>query len=60
MKPQARSAALIDMGVPPFLIASTVVGVVAQRLVRRLCPHCKREYYPDEDTLAMFRALWAA
>ena len=48
---------LIDMGVPPFLIASTVVGVVAQRLVRRLCPHCKREYFPDEDTLAMFRAL---
>ncbi len=48
---------LLDMGVPPFLIASTVVGVVAQRLVRRLCPHCKREYFPDDDTLAMYRAL---
>ncbi len=48
---------LLDMGVAPFLIASTVVGVVAQRLVRRLCPHCKREFVPDEDTLAMYRAL---
>ncbi len=33
---------LIDMGVEPFLVASTVEGVMAQRLVRRLCPHCKR------------------
>ncbi len=32
-----------DMGVEPFLLASTLRGVVAQRLVRRLCPHCKRE-----------------
>ena len=48
---------LLDMGVAPFLIASTVVGVVAQRLVRRLCPHCKEEYFPDDDTLAMYRAL---
>ena len=48
---------LIDMGVAPFLIASTVIGVVAQRLVRRLCPHCKEEYFPDGDTLAMYRAM---
>lgn len=32
---------LIDMGVEPYLVASTVEGVLAQRLVRRLCPHCK-------------------
>jgi general secretion pathway protein E len=32
---------LIDMGVEPFLLASTLLGVLAQRLVRRLCPHCK-------------------
>jgi type II secretory ATPase GspE/PulE/Tfp pilus assembly ATPase PilB-like protein len=32
---------LIDMGIPPFLIASTVQGVVAQRLVRRICPDCR-------------------
>jgi type II secretion system protein E len=32
---------LIDMGVEPYLVASTVEGILAQRLVRRLCPHCK-------------------
>ena len=51
---------LLDMGVAPFLIASTVAGVVAQRLVRRLCPHCRREYHPDRDTLAMYQALGGA
>lgn len=34
---------LIDMGLPPYLVASSVIGVVAQRLVRRLCPHCKEK-----------------
>ncbi|MGC6549772.1 MAG: GspE/PulE family protein [Rubripirellula sp.] len=34
---------LVDMGVEPFLVASTLRGVMAQRLVRRLCPHCKEE-----------------
>ncbi len=34
---------LIDMGIEPFLISSSVVGVIAQRLVRRICPKCKRE-----------------
>ncbi|AZD08250.1 General secretion pathway protein E [Pseudomonas chlororaphis] len=34
---------LIDMGVEPFLLASSMLGVLAQRLVRRLCPHCKEE-----------------
>ena len=48
---------LLDMGVAPFLIASTVAGVVAQRLVRRLCPHCRREIFPDPDTLGLYRAL---
>lgn len=33
---------LIDMGVEPYLVASTVEGILAQRLVRRLCPHCKK------------------
>jgi type II secretion system protein E len=32
---------LVDMGVEPYLVASTVEGILAQRLVRRLCPHCK-------------------
>ncbi|MBN6186527.1 type II secretion system ATPase GspE [Aneurinibacillus sp. BA2021] len=38
---------LVDMGIPPFLIASSVNGVLAQRLVRRICPHCKQEYEPN-------------
>ena len=37
---------IIDMGIEPFLISSSVVGVIAQRLVRRLCPKCKEEYEP--------------
>jgi type IV pilus assembly protein PilB len=39
---------LADMGVPHYLIASSLVGVVAQRLVRKICPHCKYEYTPSE------------
>src|SRR5438093_4097243 len=42
---------LIDMGVEPFLVASTVQGVMAQRLVRTICPECKVEYQPDEREL---------
>jgi general secretion pathway protein E len=34
---------LVDMGVEPFLLSSSLLGVLAQRLVRRLCPHCKRQ-----------------
>ncbi|MDR3588882.1 MAG: ATPase, T2SS/T4P/T4SS family [Negativicutes bacterium] len=37
---------LIDMGVEPFLVASSVLGVVAQRLVRIICPNCKESYVP--------------
>ena len=37
---------LIDMGVEPFLIVSSLRGVLAQRLVRCICPHCKEEYTP--------------
>lgn len=39
---------LVDMGVEPFLIASSLVGVLAQRLVRKLCPDCKEAYQADE------------
>ncbi len=38
---------LLDMGIEPFLIASTVRAVVGQRLVRRLCPNCREPYTPD-------------
>lgn len=40
---------LIDMGIPPFLVASTLNTTVAQRLVRLLCPHCKEETPLDES-----------
>jgi len=43
---------LADMGVQPFLVASSLVGVLAQRLVRMLCPACKEAYEPSADELA--------
>jgi type IV pilus assembly protein PilB len=42
---------LMDIGVEPFVIAGAVIGVVAQRLVRRLCPNCRRQYTPPSETL---------
>lgn len=42
---------LSDIGVEPYVIASALVGVVAQRLVRRLCPACRRQYTPNSETL---------
>lgn len=42
---------LIDMGIEPFLVTSSVIAIIAQRLVRLLCPHCKEEYIPDEESL---------
>ncbi len=40
---------LVDMGVEPFLVSSTVEAVMAQRLVRTLCKHCKQPYHPAAD-----------
>ncbi|HEO72356.1 MAG TPA: type II/IV secretion system protein, partial [Candidatus Hydrogenedentes bacterium] len=45
---------LIDMGVEPFLIASTMIASVAQRLVRRVCPACAEEYEPSPELLREF------
>jgi type II secretion system protein E len=42
---------LVDMGVEPYLVASTIEGVLAQRLLRRLCPKCKEPYEPKPDEL---------
>ena len=39
---------LVDMGIEPFLLSSTIIGVLAQRLVRRICPDCKVSYQPSE------------
>ncbi len=44
---------LMDMRVEPYVIASALVGVVAQRLVRRLCPACRRRCTPDDEMLRM-------
>ncbi len=52
----AASAAtrLIDMGIEPFLVASSLEGVLAQRLVRTICPKCKSDYEPDENERRFF------
>jgi len=42
---------LIDMGVEPFLIASSIVGIVAQRLVRKICEHCKKPFSAAPELL---------
>ena len=42
---------LIEMGVEPFLVSSTLIGSMAQRLVRRICPKCMTEYAPDREKL---------
>ena len=43
---------LLDMKMPPYVIASSIIGVIAQRLVRKICPECKEEYTPDPALLA--------
>jgi len=47
---------LVDMGIPPYLIANTVTGVLAQRLVRTICSHCRAAYEPDPEILVQFAA----
>ena len=42
---------LVDIGVQPFLVASSVMGIMAQRLVRKVCPKCRARYEPDENVL---------
>ncbi len=44
---------LTDMGIEPYLIADATIGVIAQRLVRRLCPECKRAKKADQEELEM-------
>ncbi len=43
---------LIDMGIEPFLVTSSVLAILAQRLVRVICSNCKEEYDPDEESLS--------
>lgn len=46
---------LVDMGIEPFLVASALRGVVAQRLVRRICPHCKTSYAASAEEKAYLK-----
>lgn len=45
---------LLDMGIEAFLIASSVMGIIGQRLLRRICDSCKSPFTPDSDELALF------
>ncbi|HET8732130.1 MAG TPA: GspE/PulE family protein [Moraxellaceae bacterium] len=51
---------LEDLGVQPFLIAATILGIMAQRLVRTLCPHCKVEAECDEQAWVELTRPWKA
>ena len=42
---------LVEMGIEPFLAASSIVGILAQRLVRSICPHCREAYTPAPELL---------
>ena len=44
----------LDMGIEPFLVASSVLAVISQRLVRKICPHCKVRYTPTADELSFY------
>jgi general secretion pathway protein E len=51
---------MLDIGVPSYLLQSTILGVMAQRLVRTLCPHCKERHDLDPSTWEMLVAPWKA
>ncbi|MBJ7449009.1 MAG: type II secretion system ATPase GspE [Parachlamydiales bacterium] len=42
---------LVDMGVEPYLLSSSIIGILAQRLVRKICSHCKETYMPIKEEL---------
>ena len=51
---------LLDLGVPPYLINATLLGVMAQRLVRTLCPHCKEKTSIDDEAWCELVKPWKA
>ena len=46
---------LLGIGVEPYLISGAVKGIISQRLVRRICPHCKTEYEPEDSEIELLR-----
>ncbi len=51
---------LSNIGIEPYLVAATLRGVLAQRLVRKICPHCKEPYQPDPVTRAAIEDIFGA
>ena len=56
----AAISRLIDLGVPGYLIQSTLLGVMAQRLIRTICPHCREQVDLDDATWENLVAPWKA
>ena len=46
---------MVDMGVPPYMVSATVAGVIAQRLLRRICSRCKVDYEANSDEKVFLR-----
>lgn len=46
---------LLGMGIDPFNFADSLLGVLAQRLIKRLCPHCRQQYEPDEEEIELLK-----
>ena len=53
LTPINHSRTLVDLKVEPYLIAATLEGVLAQRLVRKICPECRERYTPDPGAVAL-------
>lgn len=49
---------LLEMGVEPYLVASTVIGVISQRLVRVICSGCKEEYVPSDEDIRRMKSIY--
>jgi type II secretory ATPase GspE/PulE/Tfp pilus assembly ATPase PilB-like protein len=47
---------MLDLGVPEYAVAATIEGVLAQRLVRRICDHCRASYRPEREMVRRFPA----
>ncbi|MFQ5868661.1 MAG: GspE/PulE family protein [Candidatus Zixiibacteriota bacterium] len=53
----AAVARLLDMNIEPFVVASSILAVIAQRLARKICPKCKESYTPSEEELSSYEQL---
>ncbi len=51
---------MLDLGVPPYLLQSTILGVLAQRLLRTLCPHCKEQHDLEDAAWELLVSPWKA